>query len=269
MRISLDGLGTGLGTYGSEGLGAAGSRATALRFAWIVLGEVPVMAAQGDEIAAEAGRRGHLRASHADREQVIDTLKAAFVQGMLAKDEFDLRVDQALADRTGAELSALTADIPAGLITAEPPTPVRAQGEQPVLRPGPVITAATAVYAGVWAYELFLSPHGGDNHSTPLLIFNGFFVYLIILAICVGRMVALRREKRSIGQSPRRPVAGAGGQASPALAISRPGWEASAGRSRPPAHSRSSTKASSSPAIAGSRSRRRWRPCGGTAQASW
>ena len=155
------------------------------------------MAGPGDEIAAEAGGRGHLRASHADRDQVIGTLKAAFVQGMLAKDEFDLRVDQALASRTGAELAALTADIPAGLITAKPPAPARAHGEQPVLRPGPVITAATAAYAGVWAYELFLSPHGGDNHSAPPLIFRGFIVYLIILAICVGHMVALRREKHS------------------------------------------------------------------------
>ncbi len=172
------------------------------------------MAGPGDDIAAEAGGRGHLRASHADREQVIDTLKAAFVQGMLAKDEFDLRVDRALASRTGAELAALTADIPGGLITAKP---ARAQGEQPVLRPGHVITAATAAYAGVWAYELFLSPHGGDNHSTPPLIFGGFLVYLIILAICVGHMIALRREKRSSGQSPRRPAAGAGGQASPRL----------------------------------------------------
>ena len=183
------------------------------------------MAGPGDERAAEAGGRGHLRAPHADREQVIDTLKAAFVQGMLAKDEFDLRVGQALASRTGAELAALTADIPAGLITAKPPASARAQGDQPVLRPGPVITAATAVYAGVWAYELFLSPHGGDNHSTPLLIFRSFFIYLIILAMCAGRMVALRREKRSSGQSPRRPAAGAGGQASPRLPSAGPGGQ--------------------------------------------
>jgi len=40
------------------------------------------MAGPGDEIAAGAGGRGHPRASHADREQVIGTLKAAFVQGM-------------------------------------------------------------------------------------------------------------------------------------------------------------------------------------------
>jgi hypothetical protein len=183
------------------------------------------MARPGDEIAAEAGGRAHLRASHGDREQVIDTLKAAFVQGMLAKDEFDLRVGQALASRTGAELAALTADIPAGLITAKPPAPARAQGDQLVLRPGAVIKAATAAYAGVWAYELFLSPHGGDNHSTPPLIFGGFIVYLIILAICVGNMVALRREKRSSGQSPRRPAPGAGGQGSPRLPSAGPGGQ--------------------------------------------
>jgi len=38
----------------------------------------------GDDIAAG---RGRLRASDADREQVIDVLKAAFVQGRLTKDE--------------------------------------------------------------------------------------------------------------------------------------------------------------------------------------
>ena len=41
------------------------------------------MAGPGDEKAAAAAGRGHLRASHADREQVIDVLKAAFVQGRL------------------------------------------------------------------------------------------------------------------------------------------------------------------------------------------
>ena len=49
------------------------------------------MAGPGNEMAAGAAGRGCLRASHADREQVIDTLKTAFVRGVLAKDEFDLR----------------------------------------------------------------------------------------------------------------------------------------------------------------------------------
>lgn len=38
------------------------------------------------------------------------------MHGQLAKDEFDLRMGQALAAQTFAELAALTADLPAGLI---------------------------------------------------------------------------------------------------------------------------------------------------------
>lgn len=74
----------------------------------------------GDEMAAATAGRGRLRASHADREHVIDVLKNAFVQGLLTKDEFDMRVGQTFASRTYAELTALTADIPAGLAEAQP-----------------------------------------------------------------------------------------------------------------------------------------------------
>jgi Domain of unknown function (DUF1707) len=56
--------------------------------------------------------RNRLRASHADREQVIGLLKAAFVHGRLTKEEFDGRVDRALAARTYAELTRLTDDLP-------------------------------------------------------------------------------------------------------------------------------------------------------------
>ena len=41
----------------------------------------------GDELAAGAAAGGDLRASHADREQAIEALKAVFTRGMLAKDE--------------------------------------------------------------------------------------------------------------------------------------------------------------------------------------
>jgi Domain of unknown function (DUF1707) len=183
------------------------------------------MAEPGDHGAAPAGGHGRMRASHADRERVIETLKDAFVQGRLTRDELDARAGQALASRTYAELAALTADIPAGLTTANPPTPARAQGGQPVLRPGPVIKAATGLYAGVWVYAVFF-PKGADGPSMFVtLTFLGGFVYLIILAICVGQMVALRREQRSGGQSPRRPAAGAGGQASQRLPSGDPGGE--------------------------------------------
>jgi DUF1707 SHOCT-like domain len=45
---------------------------------------------------------------------VIDTLKAAFGQGRLTKDEFDARVGHAFTSQTCADLAALTADIPPG-----------------------------------------------------------------------------------------------------------------------------------------------------------
>ncbi len=84
----------------------------------------------GDETAAGAGGRsyGYVRASHADREQVIDVLKAAFVQGRLAKDELDLRLGRVLASQTYADLGALTADLPVRLTRAQPPQPARQPG---------------------------------------------------------------------------------------------------------------------------------------------
>jgi hypothetical protein len=73
------------------------------------------MAGSGDWIAASAGDRGRLRVSDADRDRAVDELKAAFVQGRLAKNEFDLRVGQVLVALTYADLNAQTADVPAGL----------------------------------------------------------------------------------------------------------------------------------------------------------
>ena len=79
------------------------------------------MAGPGDEMAAAGGQsRGDLRASHADREQVIGTLKIAFVQGRLSEDELDARAGQAYASRTYAELAEVTADIPAEPTGARP-----------------------------------------------------------------------------------------------------------------------------------------------------
>jgi hypothetical protein len=62
---------------------------------------------------------------------VLDVLKAAFVHGVLTKDEFDTRVGQTFASRTYAELAALTADIPPGLIAAQPPRKPAAQAQAP------------------------------------------------------------------------------------------------------------------------------------------
>jgi hypothetical protein len=115
---------------------------------------------------ADSRASRYLRASHADREQMIGTLQAAFVQGVLAKDEFDRRVGQALASRTYAELTALTADLSTRLTAAQSPPPVQAQGEARIPRPGLVIMAATVAYAAAWALTSAL-PRSGQDHDPP------------------------------------------------------------------------------------------------------
>jgi hypothetical protein len=143
------------------------------------------MVGPGDEITAGVGGRGHLRASRADREQVIDTLKAAFVQGRLDKDEFDLRVGQTFAARTDAQLAVITADLPAGLTTAKPPQAARVQGEPRIPRPGRVLAVATAVCAAMWLVAFSLPVSGPDHDSsagTPLAVTATFFYMMLLLA---------------------------------------------------------------------------------------
>ena len=88
-----------------------------------------------------AAGRGHLRASHADRERVLDMLKAAFAQGRLAKDEFEVRIGQTFVSRTYGELAAVTA----GLTRAQP---ARTPAPAGAARTGPA--RARARTAAVW-----------------------------------------------------------------------------------------------------------------------
>jgi hypothetical protein len=177
------------------------------------------MPGPGDEIAAAAVQGdGRLRASHADREQLIEALKVAFVQERLAKGEFDLRVGQAFAARTHAELAAITADIPAEPpaatepAPAKPPVPACGQSEPPVVRPGRLIAAATAVCAGVWMFG-FLVPWPRDSegdlpHGVGLLVYLTTFIYLFVLAMTlwVGGAVMVESwlKRRTGGRRPGR-----------------------------------------------------------------
>lgn len=62
-----------------------------------------------------------LRASHADRDRVVDVLRIAAGDGRLTSEELDERVEAALSARTMGELAVLTADLPsiAGGVVAE------------------------------------------------------------------------------------------------------------------------------------------------------
>jgi len=74
---------------------------------------------QGDLPATVVG--GELRASHADRDQVVELLRVAAGDGRLSPEELDDRLERALTARTYAELAALTTDLPATPGAVVPP----------------------------------------------------------------------------------------------------------------------------------------------------
>jgi hypothetical protein len=139
------------------------------------------MAGPGDEMAARAAGRGGrppLLASDADREQVIEVLKDAFVRGRLTKDELDARAGRALAGRTCAELAALTAGIlPAPSVPSTPPAPPARPASGPPRSPVPARHRSLAralaksggclaiAAAAVWA-SFILDPGGPGADRT-------------------------------------------------------------------------------------------------------
>jgi hypothetical protein len=63
-----------------------------------------------------------LRASHEDRDRVIDVLRVAAGDGRLTAEELDERLEAAFSARTYGELAVLTSDLPAGSqAPAQPP----------------------------------------------------------------------------------------------------------------------------------------------------
>jgi hypothetical protein len=122
-----------------------------------------VAAGPGNQMAAGKGR-GHIRASDADREQVIDALKEAFVRGRLTKDELTVRAGRALVSRTYAELTAITADIlvtiPAWLTEARPAKPGRVPARRPANKKAVAWTTCMIALPPM-AWAAFLTYSGG------------------------------------------------------------------------------------------------------------
>jgi hypothetical protein len=182
---------------------AAGPAATPLpRYALSILqmGAVPVTTGPGDQGAADAAAHGYLRASHADREHVIDVLKAAFVHGMLTKAELDARIGQAFATRTHGDLAAITADLPAGLTGAQRlRKPAAAQAPPPVSKPL-LWTAVAIMLAGI------VSMVAAVPAQNFLLLPTGLLAILIAAPIAGTLMLDSWRENRPGGQLPPRPA---------------------------------------------------------------
>jgi Domain of unknown function (DUF1707) len=168
-----------------------------------------------------AGELGRLRTSHAEREQAIGVLKAAFVHGRLTKDEFDLRVGQVLVSRTYADLDALTADIPDGVTSAVPPA-------APARGPGRVLSVKTAARVGAVgagpsmasAAVVLLQSGGVPAVAGVLLVgLTGVFVAGLLTALLMLLSGIVRCAQRGAGLGP---PSGPDGQGARRRARTRP-----------------------------------------------
>ena len=103
-------------------------------------------------------RRASLRASDADRQQFVETLRRHHAEGRLTTEEFAERTERAYAARTFGDLDALATDLPA-LQPATPPPGYGAPagypgapgpaGPPPGGRPPSRAEAKTALYRSV------------------------------------------------------------------------------------------------------------------------
>jgi Domain of unknown function (DUF1707) len=139
------------------------------------------MAGPWHPMKAGMAGRGPLRASDADREQVINALKSAFVYGLLGRDDLYVRAGQVLASRTYAELTALTADIPAGLIAAQ----------SRAITPGPSRRLVSKKVVAWAACLLVLGPAVG----AAFLTFYGGFVVMFLFALIGATATATPRRE--------------------------------------------------------------------------
>ena len=137
----------------------------------------------------------------ADRERVIETLKVAFVQERLTKDELDARIGGALGARFGAELAVLTADLPAGL-AAFPPPARKARLSKEVRDGLRVIGSLYLIAAVLWLSAVL----AGQDVVGAAMAFTAVMITMVALfASLHGVAVLVHARRRARSGRPRPP----------------------------------------------------------------
>ena len=146
-------------------------------------------------------------AAQADRERTIDVLKAAYGEGRLTKEEFDLRCTRVMSARTYGDLAAVVADLPAGPIGVISPYQVGYYPPAPTVPPtnGLAVAALICGLAEVFTFGLAAIPavifghlaHGqikrtgerGEGMAIAALVFGylGIGIWTIIIMTIASR----------------------------------------------------------------------------------
>jgi hypothetical protein len=150
----------------------------------------------------QAAQYGSLRAGDADRERVIEVLRAAHADGRIDLDEFGARADDVLRALTFAELERITADLPGGssVVRFRPAGLVRPQ------RSGQAV-ASVALGLGGWLGPTFLAwipaivlghrarrdiqRDGTDGRDLTTIGLAAAYVGLVLQFLCIIGLLAL------------------------------------------------------------------------------
>jgi uncharacterized membrane protein len=172
--------------------------------------QVPPAGYQIPQAGYQVRMNSSMRAASADRERAVDVLKAGFTEGRLTQDEYNDRMGRAYAARTYGELTALTADLPAGAMPVMWPAPAVYQptaSTNSLARASMILgvaeffsmglTAIPAVICGhIAKREMRLTGQRGDGLATAGLVLG----YMAIIFWAVIIVLAVLGAAISIGQ---------------------------------------------------------------------
>ncbi|WP_329123745.1 DUF1707 domain-containing protein [Streptomyces sp. NBC_01465] len=123
--------------------------------------------------------RSRLRASHEDRDLVVERLQIAAGDGRLTAEELDERLEVALTARTYGELESVLADLPA--TAAGPALPVGVAAAAPKEVSRIVVSSASVRREGPWVVPQRLEIEVGSGAVS--LDFTGAVIALPVLEI--------------------------------------------------------------------------------------
>lgn len=161
------------------------------------------MAARAGEPAAGGGQ-GKMRAADADRDRVAGILGTAYSEGRLTKDEYDARLEAAMAARTYADLDQVLTDlvaqppmpVPAGTVTV--PSVAKTNGYAIAslacglgqFVAGPLATIPAIVFGHMARNQIRRTGEQGAGLALAGLILGWGAVILAVILIAVGLAVA-------------------------------------------------------------------------------
>jgi DUF1707 SHOCT-like domain len=155
---------------------------------------------------------GEFRVSDADRDRALAELGEAFRVGRITDEEFDERSGQALASRTGRELTALLADLPparlpAARTTAAPDAAFRVFASRTVVAAAVTAMCCTALAVGAAVnhgpsprqqeyYRAWAARHGLPDPGWPAPGFDwvGTLTPAVIAVLLVVLIIFLRKR---------------------------------------------------------------------------